>query len=133
MCSAVNGWLFCWFFCCLFSFESISNAFLIRFLTSFVVVDFAVLVIGATTTTTITKITAATRAKLLIHFHAPPSLVVYLYNKQKKKDKDRQKKWRKNLLEIRCYFRFFQDIFLHKDRNAVLLFFACFLTGVFFH
>lgn len=74
------------FFCCLFFFESISNAFLIRFLTSFVVVDFAVLVIGATTTTTkITKITAATRAKLLIHFHAPPSLVVYLYNKQKKK------------------------------------------------
>lgn len=106
-------------FCCLFSFESISNAFLIRFFTSFVVCDFAVLVICATPTPT--TITAAIRAKLLIHFLAPPSLVVYLYNKQKK---DRQKNLRKNLLGIRCYFRFFQDIFLHKDRYGVLLFFA---------
>lgn len=101
------------FFCCLFFFESISNAFLIRFLTSFVVVDFAVLVIGATTTLT-TKITAAIRAKLLIHFHAPPSLVVYLYN-QKKKIKIGRKNGEKTCWGFDVISDFFKTFFAQRS------------------
>lgn len=79
------------------------------------------------------KNNSGNKSETAYSFSCPAVTRCLFIQQTKKKDKDRQKKWRKNLLEIRCYFRFFQDIFLHKDRNAVLLFFACFLTGVFFH